>query len=228
MEVPKHIAFIMDGNRRWAKEKSIPSLEGHKKGYETAASVHKNCFEKGVEVISFFGFSTENWDRPKSEVNYLFDLLELGVREQEEVALQNDYKILISGRINEIPRKSLVKKLKESMKTTRNNQGGIINLCVNYGGQAEIIDAVRKMTRKGFGPLDITEESMRKHLYQDLPYPDIIVRTSGEKRLSGFFLWQSEYSELMFLEKYWPDFDKSDIEEVIKEFNKRKRRFGGN
>lgn len=227
--IPVHVGLIMDGNRRWAKERNLPSFEGHLIGYEKMKSAPAWFFPRGVKILSFFAFSTENWRRQPAEVNYLMKLLENAVEANlRELAKTNSYKILISGRLEELPGDLPAKCLK-IIQETKTNSRGIINLCLNYGGRAEIVDAVRKMIKNKVGLEQAHEGMIKKYLYQpDLPDPDIIARTSGEQRLSGFLTWQSVYSELFFMKKYWPDFEESDAEVILREYADRKRKFGGN
>lgn len=225
--IPKHVGIIMDGNRRWAKERNLPTLEGHAKGYEKMKQAPVWFFSRGVEIVSVWAFSTENWKRSRDEVNYLMKLLQRALIEELEEVKQKGYKILISGRISELPG-DLPELCGSVMNETKNNIKGVLNICLNYGGRPEIIDAVRKMIKNGVDLEQVHEGMMKKYLYNgDLLDPDIIVRTSGEQRLSGFMLWQSAYSELMFIKKYWPDFEEHDAETVIKEYANRTRRFGG-
>ncbi len=218
----------MDGNRRWAKERNLPTFEGHQKGYDKMKSAPEWFFSRGVKVISFYAFSTENWQRQQIEVNYLMKLLEQAVESSlMELAQKHGYKILISGRLEELPGDLPAKCLNIMAQTQANNQG-IVNVCLNYGGRAEIVDAARKMIKNKVELEQVHEGMIKKYLYQaDLPDPDMIVRTSGEERLSGFLLWQSDYAELFFMKKYWPDFEESDVEVILKEYSARKRNHGG-
>jgi len=227
IEIPNHIAFIIDGNRRWASERNLPSFEGHKNGYEKIKNLSDWAFEKGVKIISVFVFSTENWKRSQEEVNYLMKLLEEGIIEETKKAKENNYQIIVSGRLDELPG-DLNERCKNSMLETRDCDNGILNICLNYGGRAEIVDAFKKMVKNKIEIDQIHEGMIKKYLYNSssITDPDIIVRTSGEQRLSGFLLWQSAYSELIFINKFWPDFEENDLDLVIQEYNNRKRRFG--
>jgi len=232
-KIPVHVGIIIDGNRRWARERNLPTFEGHRQGYEKVKQAPEWFFSRGVKILSFFVFSTENWNRAQDEVNYLMKLLEQAVENNlqnnlRELAKKNSYKILISGRLEELPG-DLPAKCLEIITETKSNQRGIINVCLNYGGRPEIVDAVRKLIKNKVAVEQIHEGLLKKYLYQpDLPDPDIIVRTSGEQRLSGFLTWQSVYSELFFIKKYWPDFEEGDVDIILKEYSERKRRFGGN
>lgn len=226
--IPIHVGIIMDGNRRWAKERNLPTLEGHARGYEKVKQMPEWFFSRGVKIISIWVFSTDNWKRSQEEVNYLMKLLRQAVSEDFlDHAQKKGYKILISGRIDELPG-DLPESCQEAINKTKAGKNGILNICLNYGGRAEIVDAFIKMMKNNIGLEQIHEGMIKKYLYNgDLPDPDLIVRTSGEERLSGFLLWQSAYSELIFLKKYWPDFEERDVEIIIAEYGQRKRRFGG-
>lgn len=226
--IPEHVGIIMDGNRRWAKERNLPIVEGHLVGYEKMRQAPEWFFERGVKIVSVFAFSTENWNRGQAEVNYLMKLLKKAIDEEKEEINKKGYQILISGKIDELPG-DLPMACLEIIDKTKNNQKGILNICLNYGGRAEIVDAIRKMIKNNIKIEQVHEGIIKKYLYNgDLKDPDIIVRTSGEKRLSGFQLWQSAYSELFFMQKYWPEFEESDADLILAEYVGRKRRFGGN
>ena len=224
---PKHVGIIMDGNRRWAQERNLPAIDGHLKGYEKIKQVPSWFFAHGVSIVSVYAFSTENWQRSRKEVNYLMKLVKQAFEDDFAEFNQKGYKVLISGRIDELPG-DLPEVCYNVMNKTKVNQKGTLNICLNYGGRAEIVDAMRKMMKNNIKLEQIHEGMIKKYLYNgDLGDPDIIIRTSGEQRLSGFQLWQSAYSEIMFMKKYWPDFEKSDVDFILAEYAKRKRRFGG-
>lgn len=226
-KIPSHVGIIMDGNRRWAKERNLPTLEGHLKGYEKMRQAPEWFFHRGIKTLSVFAFSTENWNRSREEVNYLMKLLKRAIEEELEEINKKGYRVLISGRMDELPG-DLPELCCEAMDKTKANQKGTLNICLNYGGRAEIVDAARKMIKNKVAPEQVHEGMLKKYLYQgELDDPDIIIRTSGEQRLSGFMLWQSAYSELMFIKKYWPDFEESDADLILAEYANRKRRFGG-
>ena len=227
LNIPNHVGIIIDGNRRWARERNLPTFEGHRQGYEKVKQAPEWFFSRGVKILSFFVFSTENWNRAQDEVNYLMKLLEQAVESDlRELAKKNGYQILISGRLEELPG-DLPAKCLAVIAETKSNHRGIINVCLNYGGRPEIVDAVRKLIKNKVELEQVHEGMLKKYLYQpDLPDPDMIVRTSGERRLSGFLIWQSVYSELFFLKKYWPDFEESDVEVILREYEERQRRFG--
>lgn len=225
--VPHHVGLIMDGNRRWAKGKGLPSLKGHMAGYNKMKDVPGWFFDRGVKVVSVYAFSTENWNRSRKEVNYLMRLLKKALKEELDEFHKRGYRLTLSGRIHELPGE-LPELCKAAEKKTRNNKKGTLNICMNYGGRAELVDAFKAMLKKKVKPKDVTEELIQSYLYhQELPDPDIIVRTSGENRLSGFQLWRASYSEFFPIKTSWPDFNKRDASRVIKEYQRRNRRFGG-
>jgi len=227
MDIPTHVGIIMDGNRRWAKERNLPTLEGHLKGYEKMRLAPEWFFSRGVRVISVYAFSTENWQRSQEEVNYLMKLLKQAIDNELENIGKTKYRILISGRLNELPG-DLPESCAQATEKTKHKKDGVFHICLNYGGRAEIVDAIQKMIKHKVDMEQVHEGLVKKYLYNgELPDPDIIVRTSGEQRLSGFLMWQGIYSELLFLKKYWPDFEESDVELILKEYTERKRRFGG-
>lgn len=224
--IPQHVGIIMDGNRRWAKERNLPTFDGHLKGYERMKLAPEWFFSRGVKILSVFAFSTENWDRSREEVNYLMKLLGQALEENIEIANKKNYRVVISGRIEELPG-DLPEKCSQIMHKTKANKNGILNICLNYGGCAEIVDAVVKIIKNKIEPEQVHEGMVRKYIYSgELSDIDIIVRTSGEQRLSGFMLWQAVYSELFFMKKYWPDFEESDVELILAEYTARQRRFG--
>jgi undecaprenyl diphosphate synthase len=225
-KIPGHVALILDGNRRWAKERNLPTFDGHFQGYKKIKTAPKWFFDRGVKIVSVFAFSTENWDREQSEVNYLMKLLKDTIDEQVAIANEHSYKILISGRLDELPG-DLPEACQNAMSATTGNKSGILNICFNYGGRAEIVDAIKKMFLNNVSAEQVHEGMLKKYFYQqDLPDVDVLVRTSGEQRTSGFLLWQAAYAELIFLKKYWPDFEESDVEAIIHEYGDRERRFG--
>lgn len=225
--IPTHIGFIMDGNRRWAKEKGLPTLEGHRAGlYDALVPLLDACQEKGVKYVTVFAFSTENWDRSKEEINYLIGLMEDVFTKKINELEEKGVKINIIGRITDYPKKTQ-ELAAQAMERTKNNKNVVFNVALSYGGHAEIVDATKRIIADGLKPEEITEKKFAEYIYEaGQPSPDIIVRTSGELRLSGFMLWQSAYSELYFTNTYWPDFNAKELDKVILEFNHRQRRFG--
>ena len=219
---PKHIAIIMDGNGRWAEAKKLPRKEGHKEGANSVEAVVQTALEEGIEVISLYAFSTENWARPKLEVNYLMQLLADTLSKFTEEKYK-DVRLVFSGRRQGLPIKILTK-LDEVIQATAGKKRLTLNLCLNYGARQEITDAVNKILAQG--KTKITETDIEKNLYQNLPAPDLIIRTSGEERLSNFLLWQAAYSEFYFTKTLWPDFKGVELRQAISAFSLRERRFG--
>ncbi len=225
--VPKHIAIIMDGNRRWAKERGFPTFEGHRKGYGTVKKVAQWCLDRNIEILTVFAFSTENWNRSKKEVNYLMNLLKYGLRNDVNIFNKKNIRLNVLGRIEGLS-KGLQKEIKRAVEKTKNNTKTVLNLAINYGGRAEIIDAVKRIIKKGLPAAKITESFFAQNLYtKSMPDPDLMIRTSGEIRTSGFLTWQGVYSELYFCKTYWPDFSEEDLDEAIAEYQRRQRRIGG-
>lgn len=225
--LPKHIGFIVDGNRRWAKMRGLSSYDGHLAGYEALKIVINTAFKAGVEYVSAYIFSTENWKRSKDEVEKLMSLMLKLLTSDLEILSDNNIKLLILGSMDGLNNKT-ISAITKAERATANNNGGTLALCFNYGGQIEIVDSVKKAIESGISPKDISVDLIEKNLYHpEVPPIDIIVRTSGEERLSNFMLWRGAYSELMFIKKMWPDMTKDDVTDIITEYNKRCRRFGG-
>ncbi|MBQ6282420.1 MAG: di-trans,poly-cis-decaprenylcistransferase [Bacilli bacterium] len=229
MNIPNHVAIIMDGNRRWATEKGLNKSEGHLAGSKTLRELVEYAFSNGIKVLSVFAFSTENFNRSKVEVNYLMNLFVNMFTDYFDELNRKGIKIVFSKRESGLPSK-LEKIIKNVEGKTKNNKKGIFNICINYGGQFEIVDTIKKISAKVLNKEididDIDKEYVEKNLYQDLPPIDLLIRTSGEYRVSNFMLWQMAYSEMYFTNTYFPDFHKEELEKAIKEFNKRDRRFG--
>lgn len=216
----------MDGNRRWAKDRGLPTFEGHRRGYDKLKEVGEWCLNRGVKVLTLFAFSVENWDRSKEEVAYLMDLFHRALTKEADEFVRRNIQLRVIGRRDGLP-----DNVREAAKTieerTKNGSRGLVQLAVNYGGHAEIVDAARAIARAGIPADKITEELFAANLYApDVPPADLIIRTSGEQRLSGFLTWQSVYSELYFLEKHWPDFSEHDLDAALAWFSLRRRRFG--
>ena len=226
--IPKHIGIILDGNRRWAKKRGLTTLQGHKKGFDILKDVATYAFDIGVNTLTVYGFSTENWNRSKEEVAYLMDLFKLLVKKEVNTLSKRNIRLKIMGDISAFD-DELRQGIIDAEEKTKDNTKGLLNVCLNYGGRLEILNAVKNIIKDKIGPDELNEKSFRKYLYSgDTPDPELIIRTSGEKRLSGFLTWQSVYSELYFPNTTWPDFDASELDKAIDEFNKRQRRFGGN
>ncbi|HEY8910542.1 MAG TPA: isoprenyl transferase [Desulfosporosinus sp.] len=229
--LPRHIAIIMDGNGRWAQKRALPRSMGHRAGVEALRKVVKTCSKLGIEVLTVYAFSTENWRRPKDEVGVLMTLLTEYLRKELNELHGNNVLIRTMGRITDLPREAQ-HELEHSMESTRNNTGLILNLALNYGGRSEIIEAVKKLSKDVLSGKqkieDIDENCFNEALYtKGLPDPDLLIRTSGELRLSNFLLWQLAYTEIVVVEELWPDFGQEALLEAIKAYQKRDRRFGG-
>ncbi len=221
---PKHLGIILDGNRRWAKSHGLPTLEGHKQGAEVFKEIVLECFNREIRFVSAFVFSTENWQRTQEEVSYLMRLVLRVVEKYLDEFNERGIKILVLGSRQGLDEK-VIKALDRTIDKTSQNTNGTVALCFNYGGKTEIIDAIKSVPVSEINAL--TPEKFEQYLYsKNLPPLDMIIRTSGEKRLSGFMIWQSEYAELLFLDKNWPDFSVKDLDNVIEEYKKRKRRHG--
>jgi len=226
-KIPIHLGIIIDGNRRWAKEKGLPAFEGHRRGLDNVQKVGEWCRKKGVKILTIFAFSTENWNRVKREVNYLMRLFALALNGKYIKELQEkNIKLQVIGQKERLP-KFLQTKIKKAEELTKNNKEGILNLAISYGGRPEIVQAVKNIIKKKISPDKITENLINQNLWTTgLPYPDLIIRTGGEQRLSNFLTWQSAYSELYFTKKYWPEFTEKDLDKALLDFSRRQRRFG--
>lgn len=226
-DLPKHIGYIVDGNRRWAREHGLPAYEGHIAGYSAVQEVVQASFEAGVEYVSAYVFSTENWKRSEDEVNRLMKLALKIAQSDIKLLLDNNVKVRVLGS-REGVNDTILKEIDSIEARSANNTAGTLALCFNYGGQVELADAFKKMIKAGTQAKDITPESIAEHLYApDIPPVDVVVRTGGEQRLSNFMLWRAAYSEFIFLDKYWPDMTKEDVTAILKEYSARNRRFGG-
>ena len=226
-KIPYHLGIIIDGNRRWARERNLPTLEGHRRGYEKIKKTGEWALEKGIKILTIYCFSTENWNRSKAEVNYLMRLLGLALSKKNiEGYHKKGIKVRIIGRKGRLP-KSLQEKAEKAEKLTQNNKKGVLNLAISYGGRLEIVEAVKSIIKKKILADKITEDLINQNLWtMGIPYPDLIIRSGGEQRLSNFLTWQSAYSELCFIDKYWPDFTESDLDKALINYSQRQRRFG--
>lgn len=223
--VPRHVGIIMDGNGRWAKQRGKPRSYGHKKGADVIDEVVTACFERGADAVSLYAFSTENWVRPKEEVDAIFGLLGILIDKKLAKLIKNEVKLIISGDISSLP-ESLRKKCSNAVQKSGNFKGKVLNVALNYGSRAEITRAVN--VALGSGRTEITEEDISAGLYTaGLPDIDLVIRTSGEMRLSNFFLWQCAYAEFYFTDVLWPDFHKEELDKAFEWYSHRKRRFGG-
>ena len=221
---PNHIAFIIDGNGRWAKQRGLPRSMGHKAGIVTCKEIINECFNLGINFVSIYGFSTENWNRPKDEVDTIFELLREFLSKNLDDYVSKGIKVYVSGDISKF-KEDLQEKILNIVDQTKNNDKLKVNICLNYGGRAEIVRAVNNIIKSGEKSID--EDSFKKYLYtSELTDPDLIVRTSGEYRISNFMLYQLAYSEFYFPKVLWPDFNKKELLLAINNFQSRKRRFG--
>jgi undecaprenyl diphosphate synthase len=225
--LPKHVGFILDGNRRWARSHSLPENDGHLAGYNALKEVLDACFEKDIKFVTIYAFSTENWKRDKSEVSGLMKLALYAISKDLKRLIKNNVRVRILGRKEGIEGK-LLSAFENVEEKTRHLTGGTLAVCFNYGGQQEIVDATRQCIKDGLAAEDITEDAIAQRLYYpDVPPVDLVVRTSGEQRLSNFMIWRTAYSEFLFLEKLWPEMTKEDVDAMIEEYSRRSRRFGG-
>lgn len=225
-DLPKHVGIILDGNRRWAKEQGLKTLEGHRKGAEVFRDIALHAFDSDVQYLSAFVFSTENWSRTAEEVGYLMDLVVKATEKYLDVFHKAGIRIVILGRRQNLDDKVL-KALERTEEKTRNNTKGTLALCFNYGGQEELVDAAKHLIAQGITPQEVTRDVLCGALYApEIPEVDLLIRTSGERRTSGFMLFRAAYAELYFSEKYWPDFSDRDFDEALEEYGKRQRRFG--
>ncbi|MDG2026035.1 MAG: polyprenyl diphosphate synthase [Acidimicrobiales bacterium] len=226
--IPRHIACVMDGNGRWAQAKGLPRTEGHKAGEHSLFEVVDACLDAGVEWLTVYAFSTENWRRPKDEVRFLINFNEDILLRRRDELNERGVRIRFVGRRDWRVPKRLIKRMNESSELTKNNRKLTFTIAFNYGGRAEIVDAVREIAASGIAPAKITEKTIARHLYDpEMPDPDLMIRTSGEFRISNFLLWELAYSELIFTDTPWPDFGRDQLFGAIAEFQDRERRFGG-
>lgn len=229
-KVPSHVAIIMDGNGRWAKNRGLKRTNGHKKGAEALKKISEYVYHKHIKILSVFAFSTENWKRDKEEVDYLMNLFIKAFKENFEVVKKKNVKVIFSG-VKEKLSDKVIKQMDKMMEDTKDNKNGIFNICLNYGGQDEIVEATKKISKEvvngNIDIKDINKDMFNKYLFNDLPPIDLLIRTSGEYRISNFMLWQMAYAELYFTDTLWPDFDEKEFDKALDSYNKRDRRFGG-
>jgi len=222
-KIPYHLGIIIDGNRRWAREKGLPAFEGHRKGLAKVKELIKWSKERGVKILTLFVFSTENWKRAKREVNFLMKLAKSAIADNLKELHREGIKVRIIGQRERLP-KSVQKIIKETEELTRNNKKMTLNFALSYGGRAEIVETIKKLIEKKIPPEKITEDMISQNLWtSDV---DLIIRTGKEQRISNFLIWQAAYSELYFCQKYWPEFSEKDLDEALEEYNLRQRRFG--
>lgn len=229
-KIPNHVAIIMDGNGRWAQKRGLKRTKGHQMGAKVLKKISEYVYDKKIKVLSVFAFSTENWKRDKEEVDYLMDLFIKVFKDNFKSIKEKGVKIVFSGLKTKLNDKVL-KEMEKMTEETKNNKNGVFNICLNYGGQDEIVEATKKIVsdvKEGKIKIDdINKDMYNNYLFNDLPPIDLMIRTSGEFRISNFMLWQMAYAELYFTDVLWPDFDEKELDKAIDSFNKRDRRFGG-
>ncbi len=224
--VPRHVAMIMDGNGRWAKQRGLPRLAGHRAGTENIRNIVQAAVEQEVGYLTLYAFSTENWSRPDSEVQGLLRILAEVIERETPELDRNGVQLRHLGSMEGVPQ-DLADAINGALDFTRHNSRLILNVAFNYGGRAEIVEAVRRIVREGIPPESIDEETISRHLYTaDIPDPDLIIRTAGEQRLSNYLIWQAAYAEYWFTPAYWPDFDKDVFYQALLDYSRRKRKFG--
>ncbi|MDD5040052.1 MAG: polyprenyl diphosphate synthase [Patescibacteria group bacterium] len=223
---PHHVAIIMDGNRRWARERGKDPIEGHWAGYSAFKRITEHCFHSGIPVLTVWAFSTENWKRPEREVAALISILRFALDKEIQKYIDRGIRFHVIGRIGEFP-EDIQRLIKKTVETSAQNTGGLCTIALNYGGRMELVDALRQIASEGIKPEDIDEHMVSERLYtRQLPDPDLVIRTSGEVRTSGFMPWQSAYAEYYFTPTLWPDFTEQDFDRAVDEYLKRKRNFG--
>lgn len=224
---PRHVAIIADGNRRWARERSLPVLAGHVQGIEAIRPVVRRARDLGVETLSVYTFSTENWGRPSDEVTGLFGLIDGAVRQYTDELVDEGVQVRVIGRLHEAPA-DVQRSIRGAEERTRGGTGLTLNICFNYSGRAEIVDAARALVAGRADPNAVDEAHFAEHLYTaGQPDVDLLIRTGGDRRTSNFLLWQAAYAELVFFDRFWPDFTVDDFDAAIAEYERRDRRFGG-
>ncbi len=224
--IPQHIAIIMDGNGRWAEARGLPRLQGHKAGTENLREIIRGCVEQGVKYLTVYAFSTENWGRPKEEIDGLMTILELYLDQEIDELCREGVRICHLGRLEAMPEK-VRKKVEKSMEITCGNTRLVLNVAWNYGGRDEIVYAIQNILKDQVTPAEVTEELVSNYLFtRNCPDPDLIIRTSGEMRISNFLIWQSAYAEWYVTPTLWPDFKKAELAEAIAIYGQRDRRFG--
>lgn len=225
--VPYHVAIIMDGNGRWAKQRGLPRVAGHRAGTDNLRRVLESCGELGIKMLTIYAFSTENWRRPEDEVKGLMSIFEDVIDRELPELIEKGVRLRHIGKLEGL-KPAFADKVRNAIEATKTNDKLILNIAFNYGGRAEIVEAVKKLVAKGVKADDITEEMISAHLYTaGVPDPDLIIRTSGEMRVSNFLIWQGAYSEYYLAPVYWPDFDKEQMRLALEEYARRHRRFGG-
>jgi undecaprenyl diphosphate synthase len=223
---PEHVAIIMDGNSRWARERLLPRVMGHKAGIESIRRVAEAADQRGVRVLTLYAFSTENWSRPREEVDALMSLFSDTIRREVDELARRGIELRFSGRVHELS-PALQEQMRQASERTRVGARALLNIAINYGGRVEILDAIRELARQGADLRELDEATLAAHLYtRGLPDPDLVIRTAGEMRLSNFLLWQAAYSEFYSTSTLWPDFGGADFDEALAAYQRRVRRFG--
>ena len=224
--VPNHIGIILDGNRRWAKNKGLPTLEGHRAGAENINRIAELAFDRGVNYLTVYVFSTENWKRSKEEIGYLMGLMPILFKKNIKTLIEKGVRVHWLGNHDNLAQRE-IKLVESAVEKTKHLNKGHLCFCFNYGGQQEIVDACKKLVQNGVSADEITTESLQAELYSpEIPNVDLIIRTSGEQRISNFMLWRAAYSELLFVDKHWPDFSEQDFDTAMENYAQRQRRFG--
>ena len=227
-EIPRHIAVVMDGNGRWAQERGLRRTEGHIKGEDALFECIEGALELGIEWVTVYAFSTENWRRPKEEVKFIVNFNRDTLRKRRDELHERNVRIRSMGRRNWRMPKGLLRVIDDSVDLTRDNTRMTFTIAFNYGGRAEIVDAVQELVRSGVKADKIDERMISRHMYDpEMPDPDLVIRTSGESRISNFLVWQVAYSEFLFLDSLWPDFTRESVYDAVREFQSRTRRYGG-
>ena len=225
--VPRHVAIIMDGNGRWATQRGLPRVAGHRAGTENIRRIIERFNDHGVQYLSLYAFSTENWNRPAPEVQALLRLLGRFIKREIDNFQKNGIRLQHLGHLETLP-PGLQRQVKEAVDLTRDNTKLTLNICFNYGGRDDIVVALQRIIEEGIPAEEVTEELISRYLYSaGTPDPDLVIRTAGEQRVSNFMLWQSAYAEFYFTDTYWPDFGREDIDLALSEYGRRKRKFGG-
>ncbi len=230
LKIPEHVAIIMDGNGRWAKKRGLPRVAGHRAGADSVRKIVESCDALGIKFLTLYAFSSENWNRPQKEVNALMDLLEKFLKDKTPEMMEDNVKLRAIGRLDKLP-EHVRAELDKAISTTAENTGVTMNLALSYGGREEIVDAAKQLVRKAAAG-EITADEVDNEVFSaqmytaDMPDPDLLIRTSGELRLSNFLLWQLSYAEIVITDKLWPDFRHDALVDALREYTKRDRRFG--
>ena len=224
--LPRHVAIIMDGNRRWARSHDVPEAQGHAAGVEAIRPVVEHAASRGIEVLTIYAFSRENWQRSGHEVRTLIGLLEATIRDETPSLIKEGVQVRLAGRLDELPADTRAS-IEQAILATAGGERKVLNVAFNYSSRSEIVDAVRAYVEAGNDPAALDEEGIEEHLYTaGMPEPDLLVRTGGDQRISNFLLWQAAYAELYFCDVFWPDFGPAELDAAIAEFSRRARRFG--